>query len=288
VIAGRRLIPGLATQEWIDEKKSEWGESSPLYTIRVRGRHATHEEGKIFSVHAIGQAEERWADAPEQGRLYIGLDPSGASGLGDETAIAARRGLKALEIRVHLGLSVDAILVHLVATISRLKIPRETAVVVFDRENQLGAELHGKMKEYVERNRGAFEIVPVRASDRAQRQPDVYHRMRDALTANLEAWFRDGGAIPEDSKLTAELHAMEWKQQPNGLLKVTPKDALKKILGRSPDRYDALALACWEPLSLRDDVDEATKVKVAESGGDAYDRPLVDPYEGVEIWGRHR
>lgn len=282
---GTRLIPGLATREWIEEKKLEWGESSPLYTIRVRGEHATAEEGKIFSVHAIGQAEERWADTPEQGRLFIGLDPSGASGLGDETAIAVRRGLKAIEIRVHLGLNTDGILIQLLATLTRFRLPRETPVVVFDCENQLGVELRGKLKAYLEQNKGAFEVVPIRASDRAQRQPDVYHRQRDALTANLEAWIRDGGAIPEDVKLSAEMHAMEWRQQANGLLKVTPKDILKKILGRSPDRYDALALCCWEPLSLRPDVDEATRARVADTGGDAYERATLDPYAGIEVWG---
>jgi hypothetical protein len=286
VVSGKRLIPGLATQEWIEEKKEEWGKGSPLYTIRVEGKHATHEQGKIFSVHAIGQAEERWEGAPEQGRLFVGLDPSGASGLGDETAMAARRGLKCLEVRVHLGLTIDGIVSHLLATLTRFKIPRETPVVVFDAENQLGSELRTKLKEYLDRNKGAYELVPVRASDRAQRQPDIYHRMRDALTANLEAWFRDGGAIPEDSKLAAELHAMEWKQAANGLLKVTPKDVLKKTIGRSPDRYDALALACWEPLSLRADVDDGTKAKVADAGGDAYDPPTNDPYAGAEVWGR--
>jgi len=288
VVAGKRLIPGLATAEWIEEKKEEWGESSPLYTIRVRGEHATAEEGKIFSVHAIGQAEERWADAPEQGRLFIGLDPAGASGLGDETAIVARRGLKCLELRVYLGLTTEGILIQLIATLARLKIPRESPVVVFDRENQLGVELHGSLKEYLERNKGVFDLVPVRASDRAQRQPDIYHRMRDALTANLEAWIRDGGAIPEDAKLAAEMHAMEWRQQANGLLKVTPKDVLKKLIGRSPDRYDGLALACWEPLSLRAEVDAGTAARVADTGGDAYERSTLDPYAGLEVWGRGR
>ena len=92
--------------------------------------------------------------------------------------------------------------------------------------------------------------------------------------------------MPYPAKLSAELHAMEWKQAANGLLKVTPKDVLKKLIGRSPDRYDGLALACWEPLSMRPDVDEATRARVADSGGDAYERASVDPYEGVEVWGR--
>lgn len=295
VVSGEKLVPGLATRAWVEEKKEEWGEDSPLYKIRVKGEHATHEEGKIFSVHAITEAEKRWPEAPEQGRLYVGLDAAGASGMGDEIAFAPRRGFKAFEIQTHRGLTVEGIVTHLVALLNTLRLKRETPVVVFDREGAIGAELYGELKAYlaVKENRGSFELVPMRASDRAHRQADIYHRQRDALTANLERWVRDGGAIPSDTKLAAELHAMEWTQLANGLLKVTPKDELKKLLGRSPDRYDALVLACWEPLSLRDGVDEGTKQRVAEgtmgtrqrgaqSGDGAYSPPAgMDPYAGT-------
>jgi phage terminase large subunit len=287
VIEGRKVVPGLAERQWIEEKREEWGEESALYKIRVKGEHATQEEGKIFSIHMIGEAQQRWDVTPEQGRLYLGVDPSGATGMGDETAIAARRGNKCMEIRVHLGLNTDGIVVQIVATLQRLRLKRETPVVVFDRENQLGKELHDKLKAHLEKkeNKGAFELVPVRASDRSQRMPDVYPRMRDALTANLHTWMKDGGAIPEDTKLEKELHVMEWSQQINGMLKVTKKDTVKKLIGRSPDRYDALALSCWEPLSLRDGVDDDTKRKVAESGGEAYESSgSMDPYSGAAAW----
>lgn len=286
VVSGEKLVPGLATRAWVEEKKDEWGEESPLYKIRVKGEHATHEEGKIFSVHAIEEAEKRWPETAEQGRLFVGLDPAGETGLGDETAMAPRRGLKLLALHVHLGLSTDGIVTHLVALLTTLKLPRETPVVVIDREGPIGVELYAKLRTYLEekKNKGAFELVAVRASDRAQRQPDLYHRQRDALTANLARWVRDGGAILEDTKLAKELHAMEWEQNANGLLKVTPKEKLKKLLGRSPDRYDALALSCWEPLSLREDVDDDTKQKVAASGGDSYAPPTMDPYAGADAW----
>jgi phage terminase large subunit len=283
VVSGKKVVPGLATAEWIAEKKLEWGEDSPLYKIRVRGEHATHEEGKIFSVHAITEAESRWPETPEQGRLYIGLDVAGATGLGDEIVYAPRRGLKCFEMQVHRGLSRDAILTHLIGLLTTLKLPRETPVVVLDSEGQIGSEVYGKLLAYLDRKPGAFELVPMRASDRAHRQPDVYHRQRDCLTANLERFLRDGGAIPTDTKLAAELHAMEWKQQANGLLKVTPKEDVRKLLGRSPDRYDALTLACWEPLSLREEVDEDTKRKVAASGGELY-APTMDPYAAADAW----
>ena len=284
---GRLVIPGLATREWVQEKAEEWGENSPMFRVRVLGEFATHEDGKIFSIHAIEQAEQRWHDTPEAGRLFLGIDPAGPSGSGDETVFCARRGLKVIELRAHRGLNDEAHLVHLLALLSKLRVPRETPVVVLDREGSVGASLFGMLTNHAESTH-AFELVGVRASDKAVRQPQVYDRLRDELCANLEAWFRDGGAIIEDSKLEAELHSLEWKQQANGRLKVTPKDLLRKTLGRSPDRYDALALAAWEPLALRDEADIPASARAAARDSadlDGY-RPALDPYAGASVWGR--
>lgn len=287
-LEGREVIPGLAGRDWIDEKKKEWGEDSALYIIRVKGLHATHEEGKIFSIHAIGQAEERWADTPEAGRLFIGLDPAGETGSGDESVFSARRGLKQLLLRAHRGLNDEQHLVQLLAMIATLKLPRETPVVVIDREGSIGSSLYGRLRNFIEpeNNPLAFELVAVRASDRAVRKPQIYDRMRDELVANLEAWFRDGGAILEDVKLEKELHAPEWKQAVNGRLKLTPKDVLKKALGRSPDRMDALALCCWEPLSLHRDEDlpSAAQRAIAHERDDDLSENTFDPYSAEDAW----
>jgi phage terminase large subunit len=282
VVQGEVVIPGLATREWIDEKKLEWGEDSAMYKVRVLGEFALHEDGKIFSIHMLEQAEQRWHDTPEAGRLFIGLDPAGPSGSGDETVFAVRRGLKLIEVRSFRGLSAEAHLVQLLLLLNARKLPRETPVVVLDREGAVGAELYGLVRNFTEGNPAVFELVAVRASDRAIRQPQIYDRARDELAANLEAWFRDGGAILEDVKLSAELHTLEWKQAMNGRMKVTPKDFLRKHLGRSPDRYDALALAAWEPLSLRDLARTAEEPQETPQGG----RPALDPYAGQRGWER--
>lgn len=288
---GRAIIPGLATLEWIDEKKQEWGEKSSLYLVRVKGVHATKEDGKIFSIHTITMAEQRWYEVPEQGRLYIGLDPAGPTGSGDETVFAPRRGFKVLTLRFFQGLSEEAHLIHLRSIIGVHKLPRETPVVVVDREGAVGSRVYGTLRAYIDNNPGAFELVGVRASDRAVREPQVYDRMRDELTANLEHWFRDGGSIPEDTKLAAELHQPEWKQQANGRLKVTPKDVIKKKIGRSPDRYDAVALSTWEPLALREDED-APGLSAAARAATVDDTGRIaslDPYAGSRVWeGRGR
>jgi hypothetical protein len=292
VVEGRDVIPGLATRAFIDEKREEWGEDSPLYTVRIKGRHALKEAGKIFSVHVIGEAEERWHDTPPEGRLYLGVDPAGASGTGDESAFAPRRGLKILELTTKLGLSREAHVVEILGILASHRLPRETPVVVLDREGDIGFDVMKLLQAYVEEHPDHFELVLVRSSDRAIRQPKVYDRARDELTANFEQWVRSGGAIPEDARLAGEMHAVEWEQQINGRLKVTRKKALKKKLGRSPDRYDACALSAWEPLSLQDDLPpSAQEIADRERTTDVDASPVslgIDPYVGVDVWGPRR
>ena len=69
VTEGRVVIPGLATREWIEEKRREWGIDSALYKVRVKGEFATAEDGKVFSIHAIAEAEQRWHETPAAGRI---------------------------------------------------------------------------------------------------------------------------------------------------------------------------------------------------------------------------
>lgn len=286
VIEGREVIPGLATRGWIEEKREEWGEHSPMYLIRIKGQHALAEGGKIFSIHTITVAEQRWSETSDAGRLFIGIDPAGESGSGDESAFCARRGLKMLLLRAHRGLNEEQHLSQLLQYIAQLKINRETPVVVLDREGSIGSKLNTLLRNYADTNPQAFELVSVRASDKAVRQPTVYDRMRDELAANLEAWFREGGAIIEDTKLERELHTFEWKQAANGRFKLTPKDIVRKALGRSPDRYDALALSCWEPLSLREQVIPAGPQAAIAAQEYPYGAPALDPYAASNAWRR--
>jgi hypothetical protein len=190
--------------------------------------------------------------------------------------------MKHLAMVAFRGLNDEAHLVNLIGFLNRHREGREVPVVVLDREGSIGSSLYGKMMDFVSRNPEAFHLVAVRASDRAVRQPRVYDRMRDELAQSLFTWIRDGGAILEDHRLQTELHTLEWSQHANGRLKVTPKDVIRKTIGRSPDRYDSLALACWEPLAI----------KVAEEAPSALDQyvrdyepvPTMDPYAGVNIW----
>lgn len=254
VIEGREVIPGLATREWVDEKRDEWGESSPMYLIRVRGEFALGEDGKIFSTDTIMRAEQRWDETDSAGRLFIGVDPAGETGTGDDSALSARRGLKQLVLRVRSGLTAEKHLEWAIEVIRAHALPRETPVLVIDGSGSIGSKLARACRDFLELPENVkappFELTVIRASDKAQRQPQNYGTMRDELVANMERWLRDGGAILTDAKLSKEMHCLEWKQDIKQRSKVTPKDQIKKLIGRSPDRFDATALSLWEALSL--------------------------------------
>lgn len=290
VLERREVFPGLAGHEWVEEKKAEWGVDSPLYKVRVKGEFVENEDGKILTIHALTEAEARWATTPAEGRLHIGLDPAGPGNAGDDSAFAVRRGQKVIDVHVRRAMTDEA---HLVELLGLIKVHRRSRdripVVTIDREGPIGSSLYGFLRNYADVHRDAFVVAGVRASDRAPRRPDIYERVRDELWSNLAEWIREGGAIPEDARLAKELHAPAWHGQVNGKLKATPKSDLRKMLdGRSPDRADAVALAVWEAAITRDDDVEdrpapAEAAAPPPSGGPSSGG--IDPYAGVDAWG---
>lgn len=281
VTAGRELVPGLALADWIEEKRAEWGEDSPLFKVRVKGEFVLGEDGKVITLHAIGEAEKRWAETPAEGRLFMGLDPAGEGGVGDESVWAPCRGAKILELVAERGLTDEAHVARTLAVLNAHRGPREPVpVVIVDREGAVGARVYGQLRAYADANPTAFELVSVRASDRAVREPAVYDRLRDELWANLAAWFREGGAVPEDARLEAELHAPAWYSDLRGRQKVTDKRDLRKALGRSPDRADAVTLAVWRPTVLAPTAAHETGVTDEPDDVRDVDRTF-DPYRGA-------
>ena len=275
---GREVIPGLATREWVNEKREEWGEDSPLFRVRVRGEFVRHEEGKIISLHLLEQAEQRWPEAMPDGRLHIGIDPAGPGEGGDESAFSVRRGPKQLSLIARRALSEEAHVTMVLGLLREHGGRREQmACVAIDREGPIGSRIYGLLRAYLDDHPSAFYLIGVRSSDRAYRDPQLYDRVRDELWARLAEWMRADGAIVSDAKLAQELHAPKWASGLNGKLKATDKRELKKTIGRSPDRADALALSVWEPLSLTAEQRQAQPV--AEPAHAAYEPSAHAAYE---------
>jgi len=325
VIQGRTVIPGLAEAAWLEEKLKEWGEESPQFRVRVDGEFPVGEDGKIFSLASILSAEQRWEDTPAEGRLHIGFDPAGEAGMGDEMCLCPRRGRKPLRFDVFRGLDEYAALMQLLWMLLELREEGERPVVAVDVEGEVGAKVHkalreyqdnapieSKLREFLDANKEhamhklldgrlvAFDLVVVRSSERVRSasRKKVYHRIRDWLCGNLAEWLRgdpgqdNGGALPEDAKLSSELHVLVWTKVDDGPLRLIDKREIRKMLGRSPDRYDALALSVWEPAWVKeeetadDSPPAAAHAAPSIAQQSAYDdhAPAMDPYAGADAW----
>lgn len=291
VIEGWRVIPGLATRSWVEQKKIDWGEDSPDYLIRVLGKFAVGDQGKTISLAMVSAAVDRWYDTPFEGRLFIGLDVAGAGMQGDETVFAFRRGLKILEFRAHRGLNEEGILVNLLGYLQEFKVKGDDVpVVVLDAEGDVGNAVNGELRRYSEEHPGEFELVSLKVSQKAVKMPLVYDTIRDDSWANFVRWIRKGGSFPDNDKLRREVQCPAWVQAPNSSkMKLEPKPILRKRLGRSPDHAEAAMLSTWEPGGL-----ESSESRKAEQAPqqkptvhDEYDTTVqaMNPYDGVDPWG---
>jgi hypothetical protein len=289
VVAGKEIVPGLASRDWLQEFGDEYGKDSAFYKIHVQGQFALSEDGKILSVHAITEAKKAWDETVGEGPLRLACDPAGESGRGDESTFAARRGKKVITLYARRGLSVDGHLNEIMNLVHEYRQSGEVPTVAVDCEGSVGAEIERRFRNHLrdvpETATHPFALAVIRSSQRAQRQPLVYDKIADELWGNLAAWFRDGGAIPEDAKLERELHAQEWHGQVTGRQKITPKDDIRKLLHRSPDRADVLTLVCWEPIDYEARA-AGTYTPSEQRGPDVYEPPRVDPWEALKAFGQ--
>jgi len=135
----------------------------------------------------------------------------------------------------------------------------ESARLGADHARRVGNEFHfvdangigaGVVPEM--RRRGIRQAVAVKGSRAPTRQPEdaggEYKIYRDQLLWSVREWLRldPTAMLPDDDQLEDDLLALTYTTI-GGQLRVLAKEEVKKILQRSPDKGDALALTFAEP-----------------------------------------
>jgi phage terminase large subunit len=236
-------LPGLIDQQLIDEMKLDYGEESAVVQIRVFGNFAQQSADAVIPLLLVEAARERYdaklaAQATE--RLEVGVD---VARFGDDAScIAMRRGVHAFPLVEARGLDLVTFARRVVEAVTNVRRTGERPVVRVDTVGVGGGVAD------VLRSSSDFEVVDVNAGATPARE--TYLRTRDELWFCMRDWLRDGGALPPDPKLEAELIAPTYGYTPAMKLAVESKDEIRKRLRRSPDRADALALAVYAPAAL--------------------------------------
>jgi len=288
--SGRSLVPGLATSEWCEARRTNWGEDSLDYKVRVLGEFPTNEERRMLTLHEVIEATGRWETTIAEGRLVIGDDPAGPGDGGDESAFAVKRGKKILGTLRKRSLKAEEHVETILALVAEWGVPGEQTVphVNVDAGGPVGALVLAALQAFIwakPRGQEPFTVSAIFSAARAEREPDRYVQTRDELHAAAERFIKDGGAIPPDDKLQSELHAPEWTSTNQGKLRATHKDEIRKMLGRSPDTFDAVALACWGVDSFAEHAAEVRGMVAREQSETQTRRvPRMDPYAAERTW----
>jgi hypothetical protein len=297
-ISERKIVhKDLASLEWLAERERAWGRGSAPWTWHVEGRFLAKGQGSLFSVDEITDAEIRWDDAEQgtvEGRLALGIDVAGDGYEGDETAYAVRRGDRIEEIVARKGQTADAIVQCAAGMIARWDRSGDREdwrpKIIVDRDGETGARVYDALVAHSRNNSDCWEVVGFRGSPRVLGNlGESFHRNRDLLFGTFRSWLAEGGQIPQDIQLEAELIMLRWKDAEaagKGKQVLMPKSDMREILqGRSPDRADACALSTWGEIRAKVAVEEPP-----QQARDYYDSEIgrgraADPYRGVGLRG---
>lgn len=104
--------------------------------------------------------------------------------------------------------------------------------------------IRNELRQRKVKNYGSV-AVGVKTQQSPTKQPDdgEFQILRDQLWWSVREWLRldPGAMLPPDDELIEELLAATYEQV-GRFIKVMKKDDMRKVLGRSPDRADALCL----------------------------------------------
>ena len=219
----------LVSPAWCEQRAKDWGFGSPLYTCRVLGDFADAGEGVLFPLGLLDAAMNR--PASELKTAGLGVDVA-RSIAGDLNVIAMCRSgrLEVLKTwRSPDTMETTAKVEHAVAETGIRGLAVDTGGPgggVVDRLRQLGYTTRG-----VAFGGGAHDPTRFRNA-----RAELFWNLRTALETGVVA-------LADDDEVRADLSAIRYVFAQDGRIQIEGKDEVRKRLGRSPDRGDALALA---------------------------------------------
>lgn len=203
---------------------------------------AEDDEFQVIPTEWIRAAQERWT--PEGWRTgpmtAIGVDV--AQGGKDQTVFSPRHGNWFAELLAWKGIDTKdgpSIAGRIVQHVT------DAAQVNIDLGGGWGGSAFDHLKES---EISVLGIVPSaaatgRTSDGKLGFLNIRAETTWKLREALDPTGREAIALPPDPQLRADLASYRWKLRSGGVIQVESKDDIKKRLGRSPDRGDAVILS---------------------------------------------
>jgi hypothetical protein len=240
----------LISQEWVDQKKKDWGENSSMYISKVLGNFPENSVDSLIPISWIRAAQEKTLIPTLP--IIIGSDVGGG---GDKNVNYIRRGKVYRRIRSN---QVDNTMTTLDNCITDIQTHRASQLRIdsigigrgaSDRAKQITLDQH-EVRERPVYVQSASKIMGVEVSSKASK-PESFVNLRSEGYWNLRELFNpaNGENIdidPLDDDLANELVNIKYTTS-NGRIQIESKKEMKaRTKGKSPDNADSLMLASLE------------------------------------------
>lgn len=250
IVAGRTVIPGGPSPEWVRQMAQEWGRDSSQYRSRVlaefpdQGQEALIARSWVDAAverHGETLANELWATAQGRGQEPVVAVDVAQYGP-DQTVLGVRRGdvLERFVAWSNTPLDKTAERIAQEARDAGMRPGEEQWGRIVVDSLGVGAGVADLLKRW------HWKVVYFNASRRDVDRSDRFLNWRAEALWKLRERFEQGRiAVPKDELLIDELIAVKWGPSPSGQVQIEPKDDLKGRIGRSPDRADCLMMAFY-------------------------------------------
>lgn len=267
---------GRISPEWAKQRAKQWGSDSALYRRRVLGEFAADDEDSVIPLAWVERANERWYDLHDDAGAW---KPDALPYLTNVGVDVARSGTDLTVVAPRHRNVIDRLILYRKASTMKtagavagyLKAGVYATVDVIG----IGAGVVDRLREQ------DLAVIPFHASERSDRRDSA--RLLEFINRRSAAWWHlrelldpDSGediALPPDDELLGELVAPKWFESSNGRIQVEKKDDVRKRLGRSTDKADAVVMAFWPERPV---APPGSPIVEARKGGRRGERALDD------------
>lgn len=224
-VADDVLIP----QQWIEAAQERWRQA--------QGKEPVGDDLRLLGVDVAGMGRDSTCYCERKGRWVATLTSRNSGGQADHMAVAgeivARRRKQPRMI-----VSID--------TIGEGAGVYSRCIEIDDRKFIISCKYSESAKQFerdLSDTTGQYKFVNMRAY--------LFWCVRDWLNPKNDT----GAMLPPDQQLLEEATEIRWSFRSDGKIIIEPKEDIKKRLGRSPDKFDALANTFYPVRSARQSID---------------------------------
>lgn len=234
VKAGEIVVPGLVDKKWVEQRKVEWGEDSPLYKSKVLGEFPDEASDVLVLIKWILEAQHKvMEDHNDERILAVDVARHGR----DRTVFIEMNGFEMKAVRTLQGKPTN----ETAGAALWMAKDRGLETIIVD-DTGVGGGVTDMIRE---RKPADVRLVPINFSQRPD-DPQHFAMWRDEAWWRLRESFRNKDIkILNLDEIVADLCDVHYTYNSKGQLKIETKDEMKSRGKKSPDFGDALAMAIW-------------------------------------------